>query len=67
MILLNPKHHKRSYPDERSREIMIKTIAFLEKKGLRKMIKAPVPDEDKFERIWKKHVYPLRGQYTMNS
>jgi acyl-CoA dehydrogenase len=32
----------------------------------RKMTKSPVPDEDKFERIWEKHVYPLRGQYTMN-
>jgi acyl-CoA dehydrogenase len=32
----------------------------------RKMMKSPVPDEDKFERIWKNHVYPLRGQYTMN-
>jgi acyl-CoA dehydrogenase len=32
----------------------------------RKMMKSPVPDEDKFGRIWKNHVYPLTGQYTMN-
>jgi acyl-CoA dehydrogenase len=31
-----------------------------------KMIKSPVPHQDKFERIWKKHVYSLKGQYTMN-
>ncbi len=34
MILLNPKHHNRPYPDERSREIMLKTIDFFERKGL---------------------------------
>ncbi len=34
MILLNPKHHCRPYPDERSREIMLKTIDFFERKGL---------------------------------
>lgn len=34
MILLNPRHHDRFYPDERSREIMLKTIAFFEDKGL---------------------------------
>ena len=34
MILLNPRHHDRYYPDERSREIMLKTIAFFEGKGL---------------------------------
>ncbi len=39
MFLLNPKEHKRPYPDERSREIMIKTIAFLENKGLKKIKK----------------------------
>lgn len=37
MILLNPKHHDRLYPDERSREIMIKTIDFFERKGLDKI------------------------------
>ena len=33
MLLLNPKNHGRPYPDERSREIMLKTIAFFENKG----------------------------------
>ena len=46
MILLNPKNHKRPYPDERSREIMIKTIAFLENKGLKRMKK------DYHEKVW---------------
>ncbi len=34
MILLNPRNHERFYPDARSREIMQKTIAFFEDKGL---------------------------------
>jgi acyl-CoA dehydrogenase len=46
MILLNPKKHGRPYPDERSREIMIKTIAFLENKGLKKIKK------DYHEKVW---------------
>ncbi len=46
MILLNPHKHTRQYPDERSREIMQKTIAFFEKKGKRKL------KEDDHERIW---------------
>jgi acyl-CoA dehydrogenase len=33
MILLQPKKHDRKYPDERSREVMLKTIAFFEAKG----------------------------------
>jgi len=37
MILLNPKQHDRFHPDERSREIMHKTIAFFENKGLKKV------------------------------
>ena len=42
MILLNPKKHTRLYPDERSREIMIKTIGFFEDKG-KKRLKARRP------------------------
>ena len=34
MTLLNPSHHDRAYPDERSRQVMLKTIEFFEKKGL---------------------------------
>jgi acyl-CoA dehydrogenase len=33
MTLFNPKHHDRAYPDERSREVMLKTIEFFENKG----------------------------------
>jgi acyl-CoA dehydrogenase len=36
-LLLNPKKHERSYRDERSREIMLKTIDFFENKGKRKL------------------------------
>lgn len=46
MILLNPKKHNRHYPDERSREIMLKTIDFFERKG-KKGIK-----QDDHERTW---------------
>src|SRR5512137_648620 len=35
MILLNPHKHIRKYPDEKSRQIMLKTIDFFEKKGLK--------------------------------
>ena len=38
MLLLNPKNYQdRNYPDERSKEIMLKTIEFFENKGLKKM------------------------------
>ncbi len=38
MLLLNPKNYQeRNYPDERSREIMLKTIEWFENKGLKKM------------------------------
>ena len=46
MILLNPKRHDRYYPDERSRQIMRKTIAFFESKGLAKI------KEDDHARAW---------------
>ncbi len=45
-ILLNPKKHDRYYPDERSREIMLKTIEFFENKGKAKI------KEDDHERVW---------------
>jgi len=31
-----------------------------------KMIKNPVPDVEKFKRVWEKHVYPLKDEYKMN-
>lgn len=45
-FLLNPKKHNRQYPDERSREIMLKTIEFFETKGKQKL------KEDDHSRIW---------------
>ena len=46
VILLNPKHHNRPYRDEKSREIMQKTIAFFEQRG-----KAALKHDD-HERLW---------------
>ncbi len=46
MILLNPKNQKYDHLDERSREIMLKTIAFFENKGKKKL------KEDDHERLW---------------
>jgi len=37
MLLLNPHQLDRPYPDARSKEIMEKTVAFFEKKGLTKL------------------------------
>ena len=46
MLLLNPNKHVRHYSDERSREIMIKTIKFFENKGKVKL------KEDDRNRVW---------------
>ncbi|HAZ14787.1 MAG: acyl-CoA dehydrogenase [Bdellovibrionales bacterium GWA2_49_15] len=46
MILLNPKKHTRDYPDQKSREIMLKTIAFFETRGKRRL------KSDDHERVW---------------
>ena len=46
MILFNPKHPDRPYPDARSRDMMRKTIAFFEKKGKRRI------KEDDHARVW---------------
>lgn len=45
-MLLNPKKSDYEYLDERSREIMIKTIGFFEKKGKEKL------KHDDHERVW---------------
>ena len=45
-ILLNPKRHSRPYPDERSREVMRKTIDFFEHKGKRRL------KEDYHAHVW---------------
>lgn len=46
MILLNPKHLTRPYPDERSREIMQATVDFFERKGKHRL------KADDHERVW---------------
>jgi acyl-CoA dehydrogenase len=46
MILLNPKRHTRAYPDERSREVMRRTIEFFEQKGKRRL------KADDHARVW---------------
>jgi len=46
MILLNPKKHNRRYTDDKTRELMQKTIDFLEGKGLKKIKK------DWHEKVW---------------
>jgi acyl-CoA dehydrogenase len=45
-ILLNPKQHVRSYPDEGSRAVMRKTIEFFERKGKRRL------KEDYYAHVW---------------
>jgi acyl-CoA dehydrogenase len=46
LILLNPIHHNRPYPDDESREIMLKTIEWFENRG-KKQIKS-----DDHARTW---------------
>ncbi|MBM3152101.1 MAG: acyl-CoA dehydrogenase [Chloroflexi bacterium] len=46
MILFNPNSHSRFYPDETSRQIMLKTIAFFEEKGKQKI------KDDDHHRVW---------------
>jgi len=46
MILLNPKAHNRYYPDDETREIMLKTIEFFERRG-----KAALKADDR-NRVW---------------
>lgn len=46
LLLLNPRNHNRAYADERSRQIMLKTIEFFENKGKRKL------KEHDRERVW---------------
>ena len=46
MILLNPQNPTRFYPDEASRQMMLKTIAFFEEKGRQKI------KEDDHKRVW---------------
>jgi len=46
MLLLNPKHYQREHADEESRQLVEKTIAFFENKGLRRI------KEDDQSMVW---------------
>jgi acyl-CoA dehydrogenase len=46
MLLLNPRHCDRFYPDERPRPIMHRTIAWFEARGLKKI------KQDDCDRTW---------------
>ena len=46
MFLLNPQHHDRFYPDDRSRQIMRQTIAWFEDRGLKRI------KQDDYNRAW---------------
>ncbi len=54
-ILLNPKKHERYYPDEDSKEIMLKTIEFFENKG-----KAKLKEDDR-KRVWYSDFIDFQG------
>ena len=38
-----------------------------QQKMIRKLIKAPVPDMEQFDRVWRGHVFSLTGQYSMGN
>lgn len=46
MLLINPQKYDTEFADERSREMMLKTIEFFENRGLKKL------KEDFHERVW---------------
>ena len=46
MILLNPKKHERAYRDDKSRDVMLKTIEFFENKG-----RVAIKRDDR-DRVW---------------
>jgi acyl-CoA dehydrogenase len=58
-ILLNPKEHNRYYPDEDSRNIMLKTIEFFENKG-----KAKIKEDDR-KRVWYSDFIEFQKQHEI--
>jgi acyl-CoA dehydrogenase len=46
MTLLHPRKHDRYYPDDRSREVMLNTIEFFERKGKQRL------KEDDHDAVW---------------
>jgi acyl-CoA dehydrogenase len=56
VILLNPNRHDRFYPDDLSRDIMRKTIAFFEQRGKRRL------KADDHDRVWYADFLDFVGQ-----
>jgi acyl-CoA dehydrogenase len=59
MILLNPKNHRRHYPDAASRKIMLETIHFFETKGRRNLKK------DDHERVWYQDFIDFQAEHNI--
>ena len=61
-ILLNPKKHNREYPDDdKSKEIMLKTIEWFENKGLAKI------KEDDHNATWYKDFLDFQAKEKLFS
>ncbi|MFT4570660.1 MAG: acyl-CoA dehydrogenase [Hyphomicrobiaceae bacterium] len=56
MILFDPNNHTRPYPDERSKEVMLKTIEFFETKGKQRV------KRDDHERTWYRDFLDFVGE-----
>ena len=39
---------------------------FIQQQLLKRMMKRPVVDQDRFETVWKTYVYAVKGEYEMN-
>lgn len=59
MILLNPKKYGVKFPDKESEEMMLKTIEFFEKKGLKKV------KDDFHERTWPKDFVEFQKEHKI--
>jgi len=57
MLLLNPKKYNVEFPDRESKEMMLKTIEFFEKKGLKKV------KEDYHNRTWPKDFVDFQKEH----
>lgn len=57
MLLLNPKKYNVEFPDKESKEMMLKTIEFFEKKGLKKV------KEDYHNRTWPKDFVDFQKEH----
>ncbi len=57
MLLLNPKKYNVEFPDKESKDMMLKTIEFFEKKGLKKV------KEDYHNRTWPKDFVDFQKEH----